>query len=387
MLKKCNICDVEKSVDNFYKRLNKCKSCMTKKCERCCIMKSKDDFDFRQIKCKTCATFKTCSMCNLEKTKNEFGIKGSKCKSCANSRLCAVCNIYKQGNDFNNGFTKCKTCIIVKNSTKKCCKCLVIKHHDQFDKIKTGYPCKQCMAFKICSKCNINKDASQYGKRCGICNVCTYNIQKKYKESNKERIQKRDIEYYHNNKEKLYATHKKYLENNRDKRNEYIRKYKKERRLNDPSFKIYENLRKRIWKCVNTKSNSSKMLLGCKIQFYTMWIEYTMTRDMNWDNYGTVWHIDHVNPIANFNMLDELDQRKAFNWTNTQALHINENLLKNDKIDKNLIENHKKKVEQFNKIIEFKQNLKWTIRSQASSKEIYLEKDILKKVQRLDKVT
>lgn len=68
---------------------------------------------------------------------------------------------------------------------------------------------------------------------------------------------------------------------NREKRREYIKKYKAEKRLKDPSFRINENHRKRVWKCLNKKSNSSKELLGCDIDLYFKWITYTMSIDKN----------------------------------------------------------------------------------------------------------
>ena len=33
-------------------------------------------------------------------------------------------------------------------------------------------------------------------------------------------------------------------------------------------------------------------------------------------NYGHVWQIDHCLPIASFNLLDENDMKKCFNWIN-----------------------------------------------------------------------
>ena len=235
---------------------------------------------------------------------------------------------------------------------------------------------------KKCCKCNTEKSIDQFriykGKYQGRCKECIYLDNREYRNTNIEKIRDRDSKYYAENKDRLYAVAKAYLQTDigKTKRRVYLNEYKKQRKLNDPSYKIYENLRKRIWTSVNKKSNASKILIGCDIIFYIMWIEYTMKDNMNWKNYGTVWHIDHVNPIANFDMLKKEDQKNAFNWTNTRALKVKDNLDKKDKVDNFLITNHNKLVIQFKKIIEFKQNLRWTIRSQASSKEIYLERDI-----------
>ena len=69
---------------------------------------------------------------------------------------------------------------------------------------------------------------------------------------------------------------------------------------------------------------------------------------MNWDNHGSYWHIDHVRPCASFNMLDEDDIKLCFNWRNVRPIEKTLNLSKNDKIDHELIEFHKRTVESFN---------------------------------------
>ena len=119
---------------------------------------------------------------------------------------------------------------------------------------------------------------------------------------------------------------------NRKKRNEYIRNYKAKKRLNDKSFVLYENLRKRIWKCLKNKSNSSKDILGCDIEHYLNWINHTMSEHMSWENYGTYWNIDHLIPISTFDLSNPNEVKKAFNWKNTWAMIASENFSKKNKI-------------------------------------------------------
>ena len=49
---------------------------------------------------------------------------------------------------------------------------------------------------------------------------------------------------------------------------------------------------------------------------------------MNDDEFKKCYHIDHVKPIATFNLSDPESQYDAFNWTNTQPLLISKNLSK-----------------------------------------------------------
>jgi hypothetical protein len=51
---------------------------------------------------------------------------------------------------------------------------------------------------------------------------------------------------------------------------------------------------------------------------------------MSWQNYGE-WHIDHVRPLASFDLSDPAQQRAAFHFSNTQPLWAKENLAKSDR--------------------------------------------------------
>lgn len=191
---------------------------------------------------------------------------------------------------------------------------------------------------KVCSKCNLSLKLDQfyfrYNKYISQCRECLYKNQKEYKEKNKEKLKTRDSLYYQRNKEYINERNKNYTSKNREKRNKYIREYKNKRNIHDPSFKIYNLLRKRIWRCVkkNNKSNISKEYLGCDLDFYKNWLEYTFTGDMNWENHGKVWHIDHVIPINYFDLTNIDHIKIAFNWKNTRGLNIKENLQKKNYI-------------------------------------------------------
>lgn len=304
-------------------------------------------------------------------------------------KICKMCDVEKKINCFDKYSKTCKRCVILKNTTKVCYVCKNRQIFDQFNRLKGKPLCNHCAAFKICKRCEAEKNIDQFKKYTSNCNDCMRIIEKEYRLKNKDSIKKNNKMYAESvkgimttnlrldkNKDKIAEYKKNHRRQKmsdpeyRTQRNIKRRAYRKEKKLIDPQFKMYDILRKRIAYSVDNKSNSSKKLLGCDMRFYTMWLEYTMTSNMNWSNHGSVWHVDHVNPISNFDMLKEEDQLKAFNWTNTQALDKIENITKNNKVDNNLIENHKKTVLQFKKIIEFKQNLKWTIRSQFALKKV-----------------
>ena len=51
------------------------------------------------------------------------------------------------------------------------------------------------------------------------------------------------------------------------------------------------------------------------------------------ENYGYVWQIDHCLPTASFNLLNENDWEKCFNWIKLKPMYSTENNSKKANID------------------------------------------------------
>lgn len=83
------------------------------------------------------------------------------------------------------------------------------------------------------------------------------------------------------------------------------------------------------------------------IKTYISYLEYQFDNNMSWDNYGKYWQIDHVNPICNFNLEDNIEQKQAFNWKNTRPLKTYDNLSRSNKSDFIEISKHNMIVENF----------------------------------------
>ena len=73
---------------------------------------------------------------------------------------------------------------------------------------------------------------------------------------------------------------------------------------------------------------------------------------MTIENYGSVWQVDHCLPIASFNLLDENDVKKCFNWVNLRPMYSTENNSKNVKIDHRLYLLQQIKAYQFLRLID-----------------------------------
>ena len=86
--------------------------------------------------------------------------------------------------------------------------------------------------------------------------------------------------------------------------------------------------------------------IGCNIQYLREWFEYNFTSEMNWDNYGSYWSIDHIIPVCKFDLTNENEKFKCCNWSNLMPVTITFNSSKKN-IDKNQITNILKKIENF----------------------------------------
>jgi len=171
---------------------------------------------------------------------------------------------------------------------------------------------------------------------------------RKYREDNKERLKEYSKKYYANNKEK-WNTDKiignEWYKNNPQRakktRASYYQKHKKRltekhrnRYRNDIKFRLIERLRGRIrdamYRCRDgvKKAKPTMEMLGCDINKLKQHIENQFVVGMTWDNYGSVWHIDHIIPIDSYDMSIEKEQLKCFHYSNLQPLLAFENLSK-----------------------------------------------------------
>lgn len=98
---------------------------------------------------------------------------------------------------------------------------------------------------------------------------------------------------------------------------------------------IARSLRTRVRDALRTKglkkNTSARQLIGCSIGEFRMHIESKMEKSMNWENYGTVWHIDHIIPCAKFNLVEDQEIKRCFHWTNMRPLYASQNLREKDR--------------------------------------------------------
>jgi len=121
---------------------------------------------------------------------------------------------------------------------------------------------------------------------------------------------------------------------NPDKQKGYNRASVRKRKLIDPVFKVKDNLRHRLKKIMGKVKRGGtehrNNLTGCSTKQLAAHLEATFKRGMTWNNYGTLWHVDHIIPCASFDHTDEKQRAQCWHWTNLRALDAKKNREKSD---------------------------------------------------------
>jgi hypothetical protein len=108
-----------------------------------------------------------------------------------------------------------------------------------------------------------------------------------------------------------------------------------ERRRTDPAFKLADNLRRNLRQCIHRHSGSKAAptldLLGCSMAEFKAYVEARWQPGMSWANWGRhrdCWQLDHIRPVASFNLHDAAQLRACFHHTNYQPLWALDNAAK-----------------------------------------------------------
>jgi post-segregation antitoxin (ccd killing protein) len=167
---------------------------------------------------------------------------------------------------------------------------------------------------------------------------------KLWREKNKEKIAEYNKQYSKENylaisakrKEKDQTASllkaKEWKSKNKEKLAEYAKIYTNKKYHSDPIFRLKMNQRTRARLALKgkIKSSSTEKLLGCTFEKFKLHIESKFCDGMNWENMGQ-WHIDHIIPLASFDLSKEDHQKIAFHYTNQQPLWAVDNLKKGAK--------------------------------------------------------
>lgn len=216
---------------------------------------------------------------------------------------------------------------------------------------------------KTCTKCNILHPIENYHRDCTApdghvaqCKSCRkkstfeYNsrpeVKKRISEYGKSRRtnpdfvaqqKKRDREYYENpeNRERIKGRSRLWQQDPNNKIKSNARRAK--RKAEDVQFRLASNLRGRLGVALKqgSKVGSAVDDLGCSINELREHLESKFQPGMTWENWGRgrgKWQIDHIMPLAAFNLTDRQHVLLACYYLNLQPLWWEDNLAKHDKI-------------------------------------------------------
>lgn len=157
---------------------------------------------------------------------------------------------------------------------------------------------------------------------------------RKWYSDNKDKISKSHKESYKKNGYKWKATRRKHYINNKESYKKRNLNNAKKRIAKDPIYRMSNNLRSGLISALkgNKKHKKTLELLGCDIVFFKKYLESKFKKGMTWENYGAVWHIDHIYPVSKLDLSKEENQRICFHYTNMQPLFAEENIKKFNKI-------------------------------------------------------
>lgn len=192
---------------------------------------------------------------------------------------------------------------------------------------------------KVCSRCKLTKQPVEFRFRkkpkpnlMSWCKLCERKYKIEHYSKNKERIDKEKHEYYLKNKERASERAKKSYATNYLRRRKEMNEYHKLKMQTDPAYKMRHRLRSRIYNVLKGKSPGSfSKSLGCNAEQLKSYLESKFQPGMAWENHGT-WHIDHIIPLASFDLTNPEQFERACHYTNLQPLWAAENLRKSDKL-------------------------------------------------------
>lgn len=176
---------------------------------------------------------------------------------------------------------------------------------------------------KTCSVCSEWKEWTQYGKdkrnrdghysSCRSCHAAA--ARKSYAKDPKA----------------AHARNKAWKERNPAAANAHAAKYQRNKRARDIQHRLKGHLRSRLYKALRdagTARNASAVQdLGCTVEQLRAYLESKFLPGMTWEN-RHLWHIDHIRPLASFDLTDPEQQRQACHYTNLQPLWAEDNLRK-----------------------------------------------------------
>tara|TARA_R110000851_G_scaffold323179_1_gene489663 strand:+ start:253 stop:948 length:696 start_codon:yes stop_codon:yes gene_type:complete len=219
-------------------------------------------------------------------------------------------------------------CVHNTEEDKYCARCKEVKPRTEYYKNKRrhdglGVYCKPC-----------EKEKRQQRLKTPEGKKVHYDYLRKWREENKEKSN----EYARNWRENNAETIKQRRTSEEGRR--YNREYNRMRRQ-DPVFRVRNNVSRQVSHALFREEGSKHGESVMKHLPYSPnqlkeHLEEQFDENMNWDNYGSYWHIDHIYPHSKlpYDSMDHPNFGKAWALDNLQPLEAGENISKSNRIIK-----------------------------------------------------
>ena len=221
---------------------------------------------------------------------------------------------------------------------------------------------------KTCTGCKVEKSVEEFGVRkrtsprgdydyvYARCKKCRLATKVKYEKDNKEKHLISRRKFYANNQEKELARRAKWRKENKELHRagskrwaqnnpERVKEQKKVFSERHPGYRnklhakqLVESLEYRLTRVMRARFYAAlkkdKTYSVFDICDYTVGdlksqLESLFIEGMSWDNYGkTGWVIDHIRPLASFEILEKEEMKKAWELNNLQPLWASDNIKK-----------------------------------------------------------
>jgi hypothetical protein len=277
-------------------------------------------------------TVKKCNICNTEKSVDEFdairGIYRGYCKICRREkdrikaeerrRLKGIEKV--KGTEF-----KCQTCgtMFIRNSIhnincKPCAKQKVIEAARAESLKKARERGNRVMgSIQSCAHCGVSFTLTK--RKSKYCDEC------------KKLVKKNALPFM---KAWLKSYKKEYMKDPIVKRRVFdnANALKRHKVKTDPMYALIGRVRARLNEVFRingyTKRSKSQEIIGCSYEFLRGYIESKFVDGMTWEN-RNLWHIDHIIPLSSAKC--EMDIIKLSHYTNLQPLWAEDNQRKGNK--------------------------------------------------------
>src|SRR4030095_8045096 len=111
------------------------------------------------------------------------------------------------------------------------------------------------------------------------------------------------------------------------------RRQREANRHSKPGIKLNRNIRSKVWRGLRGgKVGRTMHYVGCSAEELRSYLESQFIGTMSWDNYGSLWEVDHIVPRSYFNLSNMYDVKRCWHYSNLRPLWRKKNRSRSNKV-------------------------------------------------------